>query len=316
MLLFLAAVVGGLILMTKAADQFVLGAARLAIALRVSAVVIGAVVVGFGTSAPEMIVSGVASGQGKLDIAVGNIVGSNIANLTLVLGVAGLIAAITVDSVVLRREAPIAAGAAIVFGVFAQNGLARWEGAVLGALLVAGVLYILVDARRSGSAELDAEVEEFLDDDEALSTGREVGRTLLGLIGTVVGAQVLVYGASGIADELGLGEGFIGLTLVALGTSLPELTTAIAAARKREHDLVVGNVLGSNMFNSLGVGGVAALVGPGQVEDATLTGLAVVLMIGISLLTWAAVAYGQRLVRWEAAVLVVAYAATVPLLAT
>jgi cation:H+ antiporter len=233
-----------------------------------------------------------------------------------VLGVAGLIAPITVDSVVLRREAPIAAAAAILFGFFLQNGLARWEGIVLLVGLLVAVAYIVLDARRAGSGELDAEVDEYLDEDEPLSTRKEVVRTILGLIGTVAGAQVLVYGATGIAEEIGLGEGFIGLTLVAVGTSLPELTTAIAAARKREHDLVVGNVLGSNMFNALAVGAVAALVGPGRVEDHTLEGLAVALMVGIALMTWAMTSRGQRLVRVEAGALVLAYAVTVPLLAT
>lgn len=310
----LIAVLIGLVLLTKAADAFVAGAARLSAALKVPPVIIGAVVVGFGTSAPEMVVSGIASTQGKLDIAVGNIIGSNVANLTLVLGIAALICVMHVDSSVLRREAPLSAASVVLFAILVQNGLERWEGLVLLAAL-GGALGILFFGSREGSEELIGEVDEFLDDDAGISVGRESLRTLIGLVGVMAGAQLTVWGASEIAAELGLGEGFIALTLVALGTSLPELVTAIAAARKQEDELIIGNLLGSNIFNSLAVGATAGLLGPGKLEDPNLAGLGTAFMLIVAMGAWIFMISGRRVTRNEAVGLLAVYALAVPLLA-
>ena len=312
MLLALVAIVVGLVALTRGADAFVAGAARLAVALSVPAVVVGAVVVGFGTSAPEMVVSAVASGQGKLEIAAGNIIGSNVANLTLVLGVAALICSIRVDSRVLRREAPLSVGAVGLFGLLVQDGLTRWEGAVLATCLVAA-LGLIVRSSGGGNVELEAEVDEYVGSG-AVDTRREAVRTLIGLVGVVAGAQLAVWGATGVADELGLAEGFVGLTLIAIGTSLPELVTAIAAARQGEDELIVGNLLGSNIFNSLAVGATAGIVGPGSIDDPALTGFAVVLMVAIAAAAWLFMATGRVVVRWEAILLLVAYAVSIPFL--
>ena len=314
MILAVVGVVVGLVALTKAADEFVAGAARLSAALNVPPVIIGAVVVGFGTSAPEMVVSAIASTQGKLDIAVGNIIGSNVANLTLVLGVATLITAMTVDSAILRREAPLSTASVVLFAVLVQGGLQRWEGVVL-LVAMAGALGLLFFGPRGGSEELAAEVDEFLDDDAGISTRREVARTLLGLVAVVAAAQLTVWGATEIADELGLGEGFIGLTLVAVGTSLPELVTAIAAARRQEEELVVGNLLGSNLFNSLAVGAVAGLVGPGALDDAKLAGIGTVAMVVVASGAWFFMSSGRRITRTEGVALLGGYAVVVPLLA-
>jgi len=313
--LALLAVLVGLVLLTKAADVFVGGAARLSAALKVPPVIIGAAVIGFGTSAPEMVVSAIAAGQGKLDIAVGNVIGSNVANLSLVLGVAGLICAMTVTSQILRREAPLSTGAVVLFAVLVQGGLQRWEGLVLLAALVAA-LASLFFGRDGGDAELAAEVDEYLEEDGAeISTRREALLTLAGLLGVIVGAQLAVTGASSIADDLGLGEGFVGVTLIAVGTSLPELMTAIAAARKQEHDLILGNLLGSNLFNSLAVGGIAALVGPGALDDDKLASIGVGSMLVVAVGAWLAMATGRKVVSWEAVSLLAVYVITVPLLA-
>ena len=314
MIFAVVGVVVGLVVLTKAADEFVAGAARLSAALNVPPVIIGAVVVGFGTSAPEMVVSAIASTQGKIDIAVGNIIGSNVANLTLVLGVATLITAMTVDSAILRREAPLSTAAVVLFAVLVQGGLQRWEGVVLLVALV-GALALLFFGPRGGSEELAAEVDEFLDDDEGISTRREVVRTLLGLVAVVAAAQLTVWGATEIADALGLGEGFIGLTLVAVGTSLPELVTAIAAARRHEEELVVGNLLGSNLFNSLAVGAVVGLVGTGGLDDAKLAGIGTVAMVTVAAAAWLFMSSGRRVTRGEAVALLGGYAVVVPLLA-
>jgi cation:H+ antiporter len=317
-LLDLVLVVVGLVLLAKAADHFVTGAARISGALRVAPVVIGAVVIGIGTSAPEMLVSGLAAGQGKLDIAAGNVIGSNVANLTLVLGAAALIIPIRAPVGILRRELPLSTLAVVAFAVAIQGGFDRLESAALLVGLAVAVVALLVGSRKRGAAddELATEVTEYLASGGRVRLGVEVVRTLLGLVGTVLGAQAMVSGASGIATELGLGEGFVGLTLVAVGTSLPELVTAIAAARKGEDELIIGNLLGSNLFNSLGVAGLAGVIGPGPLEDPTLAGWATVLMIAVSVLAAMMMIGRKSVVRWEGIVLLLVYVATVPLLAT
>ncbi len=276
MVIGLLAVLGGIVLLWKAADEFVDGAAGLATMLSVPPLVIGAVVVGFGTSAPEMLVSGLAAVQGESDLGVGNVIGSNIANLSLILGAAVLLITIKIDSAVLRREAPLATAAAVAFAVAAQGGIQAWEGGVLLVLMI-GVLYLLLTSPGPDIA-LEIEVEEGLGDSDG--SAKSLGlRTLLGLVGTVGGAWILVWGATDIAEQLGINSGFVGLTLVALGTSLPELVTAVTAARRGHDELIVGNLLGSNLFNSLAVGAVIGLLGDGAAPESSLTGQGVLIML-------------------------------------
>lgn len=314
MLLAALGLVAGLGVLTAAADWFVVGAVRLAARLRLSAVVIGAVVIGFGTSAPEMVVSGLAAGQGKVDIAIGNIVGSNIANLTLVLGTAALVTTITVAGNTIQREVPLVLGATVVFAILVQGGLSRVEGGVLLVGLVAAIGWILVAASREDDEVLTHEVEEFLTD-APIDLRREALRTAVGLLGTLGAAQVLVLSASRLAEGLGLDEGFVGLTIVAIGTSLPELATALQAARKDETGLIVGNLLGSNMFNCLAVGGVVAMAGPGPVGDPTLTGTAIWLMLGIAVGAKVFMGTGRQVVRQEGGILLAVWLGSLPLLA-
>jgi cation:H+ antiporter len=313
MLLAILGLVAGLVLLTYASDQFVVGAARIATALRLSAVIIGAVVIGVGTSAPELLVSVVAAAQGSLDIAVGNIVGSNVANLTLVLGVAAVLTPLGVHGGVLRREAPIALGAVILFALLVRGELTRVDGVLLLAGLVAALTLVLLSARQ-GDPALEAEVADFVTEGPP-SARRESVRAVLGLLGTLGAAQLLVFSAVTIAREAGLGEGFVGLTVVAIGTSLPELATSVQAARKGETDLIIGNLLGSNLFNSAAVGGAVALAGPGTVEDPKLVGLALVVMVGTAALATLLMVTERTVVRWEGVALLVGYAAVLPLLA-
>jgi len=313
-LLALVAVLVGLVVLTKTADVFVESAARLSTALQVPPVIIGAAVIGFGTSAPEMVVSAVAAWQGKLDIAVGNVIGSNVANLSLVLGIASLLCFMGVSSSVLRREAPLSTVAVVLFGLLVQGGLERWEGVVL-VVALAGALVWLFTGNRRGDEEMVAEIGEFVEEEGAISARTEALRAVLGLVGVIAGAQLAVQGASSIADELGLGEGFIAVTLIAVGTSLPELMTAIAAARKGEDELIIGNLLGSNLFNSLAVGGIAALVGPGTLDDPNLASVGVAAMVVVAVGAWLFMVTSRRIASWEAATLLGAYAVTVPLLA-
>lgn len=297
----------GVLLLARAADEFVEGAANVAHSLRVSPVVIGAVIVGFGTSAPELLVSSIAATNGDLDLGVGNVIGSNVANLTLVLGAAALIVPLFVTQSVLAREAPLSLLGVLLFAFFTRDGLADWEGIVLLGCLAGTLTWIILGGRTAELSDIS------LDDDG--STGHQLLRTIGGLIGTVLGAQFLVWGAMALADELGLTGGLVGFTLVAVGTSLPELVTAVVAARKGETELILGNLLGSNLFNSMAVGGVIALLGSGQIDD---RGLATVGVVGMSLVAftaWAFMVTLRRVHRVEAVVLLSAWLVSVVLMA-
>jgi cation:H+ antiporter len=193
-----------------------------------------------------------------------------------------------------------------------QGGVSWVGGVILTVVLVLALGTILLASRR-GDPVMAAEVQEFLADGPP-STGRETVRTLLGLIGTVGAAYLLVESAVAIAEQLGLAQGFVGFTVVAVGTSLPELATAVQAARKGETDLIVGNLLGSNLFNAGAVGALAAFLGAGQDPGATMTGLGVLLMVGVALLATVLMVTGRRVVRWEGALLLLGYVAVLPFL--
>ncbi|HEX9888097.1 MAG TPA: sodium:calcium antiporter, partial [Nitriliruptorales bacterium] len=244
------------------------------------------------------------------------IVGSNVANLSLVMGVAVLITRLDVSRGVLRREAPLSLFGVLLFAALVQHGLTRWEGVVLLTCLVAALTWIIAAGRNHSPDDPDIahEVEEFVADGQ-LRLAVEVPRTLLGLVGTVISAQILIEGALGVSQQMGLAEGFVGLTIVAIGTSLPELATSIQAARKGEHDLIVGNLLGSNLFNSLAVGGVVSLAGPGPITDTSLTMLAASLMVVIAVLATVFLATERRLRRWEGMTLLAIYLGSIPFLA-
>jgi cation:H+ antiporter len=314
-------VAGGLGLLAVAPDRFVAGSAGLADRWGVSRVVIGAVVIGFGTSSPELLVSGLAAVDGEPEVGVGNVVGSNMANLGLVVAVAALVGHLGVPEGLLRRELPLTLAATVAFSVVVQNGLTRPEGALLAAGLVVALTAIVrgsraAQAQDDGEIELATEVGEVLPDAGERRTSLLVRDTAIGLVGTLVGAQLLVSGAVEIASRLDLSGGFVGLTVVALGTSLPELVTAVAAARAGEDQLIIGNVLGSNLFNCLAVGAVVGLAGPRQIDDPGLTVVAVALMLAITALATLAMVRRRFVSRVEAAGLLIAYLALMPVLAS
>lgn len=301
-------VLAGLALLTFAADRLVVSAARLSRLWGLSPILIGAVIVGLGTSLPEMLVSGIAAADpGGVDLALGNIVGSNIANLTLILGVTMLISPMGSQMRVIRREGMLTLGGSVLLTVLVWQGtLVRWNGILL-LVLFAGVLYTLYRwSVADGGNQIAGEVDEMLGEEE-VSQGREIAFGIGSLALTLLGAQLLVDGATGVADTLGISGGLIGLTLVALGTSLPELATAVAAARRHENDLVIGNLLGSNLFNAMAVGGVAAIVG-----NTALTAdfrVALVSMLVVTVAAGIMAATHERFQRWEGAVLLIAYPA-------
>jgi cation:H+ antiporter len=302
------AVLVGLALLVVASDWFVIGAAGVSFRLGVPAVVVGAVVIGFGTSAPEFLVSALAASEDARDIAIGNIVGSNLANLTLVLGVVALVAAPRVTSRVLLREIPLMVVAMAAMAWVLQP-FGRVDGVLLVALFVVSMALLLVAGRETGDP-IGAEAEADPTLHRTRSWRRLAALTVGGLAGTVAGAQLLVTGAREIADRAGLEEGFVGFTIVALGTSLPEVVTAIQAARRGEPDLAIGNVVGSNLFNSLAVASVVAFISPGSVSGGLAASAWIVVGAGagIWLLMWTS----RRLVRWEAVVLIGVYLATLP----
>ncbi len=308
----IALLVGGLILLTAGADRFVLAAARLSRVWGLSPILIGALVVGMGTSAPEFLVSVVAAAGGGLDLAVGNVIGSNVANLSLVLGATALIAPLAGHIRTLRREGLLmVAAVALLVGLTWNRSLTTVEGVILiGAMLVAAALLVRwarLDVE--DTATVIAELDEMTYDAGRPNPRFEIIVGIIALMATLGGAEMLVRGAQTIARELDLSEGFIGLTVVALGTSLPELATALAAARRREHDLVVGNLLGSNLFNSLAVAGGAAVVGGGVLTAEFSTGL--LFMLGVAAFAGILTATGNKLVRWEGFALVAVYLAFV-----
>jgi len=302
----------GLFLLSKAADLFVDGAVAVAHAAKMSPVVVGAVVVGFGTSAPELLVSGIAAFNGEsideetgeitngLDVALGNIVGSNVANITLVLGVAALVVPLLVTRAVMVREAPVSLAAVALFAFFTIGGLAVWEGVVMLVVLVAILSWIIFGGNEDSVEEIEV--------DEGRSTRTSLLITFVGLVGTIIGAQLMVWGAIGLAAAVGLSGGFVGFTLIALGTSLPELVTAVAAARKGETELILGNLLGSNVFNSLAVGGIIAIVGAGQFSDRLVAEYGVVAMVVVAAITWVFMVSRRKFTRIEAGLLLTAYA--------
>ncbi|PKM28883.1 MAG: calcium/sodium antiporter [Gammaproteobacteria bacterium HGW-Gammaproteobacteria-11] len=270
MLLALAAVIGGLILLVWSADKFVDGASATATHAGMPPLLIGMLIIGFGTSAPEMVVSALAASQGNPGLALGNAYGSNITNIALIIGLVAIISPINVHSQVVRKELPILlvvtllAGYQLIDGELSRND--AWV--LLGAFFLLMGWSIVEGMRGRGDAlgdNLAAELKE-----KAMPLGKALFWLVLGLILLVVSSRVLVWGAVYIAQSLGVSDLVIGLTVVAVGTSLPELASALAAIRKNEHDLALGNVIGSGLFNTLAVVGIAAGIMPLSVDSVVL----------------------------------------------
>ena len=297
----------GLVVLSISADQFVKGAARLGTAMKLAPIVVGAIVVGFGTSAPEMLVSALAAAEGRLDIGVGNIVGSNAANLSLVLAAAAFVTPIPVTNMIIKRDAVISVVAVILFALAIQGDLLWWEGTLLLVGLVAWLTMVL----RSGKTATDKPSL----DEAIISAKIEATRTLISLSLVAASAYALVLGAERIADGLGLSGGFVGYTLVAVGTSAPELVTAVAAARQRQTELLVGNLLGSNVFNSLAVGGAIGVIGPGPVGDPPVQSVGAIIMSLTAIVCWIAMKKGNAVSRYDGVVLMGLWVTSVALLA-
>ena len=256
------AILAGLVLLVWSANRFVEGAAVAAKYAGVPPLLIGMVIVGFGTSTPEMLVSAIAALDGNPGLALGNAIGSNIVNIGLVLGTASLIAPITVHSGIVRKELPLLLGVSLLCGLLFWNGaLTRMEALFMLAGFFGLNGWTVYTALRSRDDTLGRETREEIAG-HVMSLSRAVFWLVVGLLLLLISSRLLVWGAVTIAKTLGVSDLFIGLTIVALGTSLPELAASVIAARKGEHDIAIGNVVGSNIFNLLAVVGIAGVIEP------------------------------------------------------
>jgi len=296
-------VAGGLLGLFLGGEALVRGAVGIARKLGLPALLIGLTVVGFGTSTPELLVSVDAALGGVPDIAIGNVLGSNIANILLIIGVTALLRPIPVPAAGLRRDLGVMlAGALVLLPVFALSQVAR----PAGALLVAGLVAYLVWAYRSpGPATPEAE-----DTPAPAAMGVSLVWLAVGLVALMLGARFLVDGTSNIARGLGVSEAFIGLTVVAVGTSLPELATSIIAALRRQSEIAIGNVVGSNIFNILGILGLTAVISPIPVAERFLR-FDLPVVIGVSLVLAALLLARPRIGRALGLLLLAGYAAYV-----
>jgi cation:H+ antiporter len=262
MTLAFIAVFFGLALLVWSADRFVEGSASTARHFGMPPLMIGMVIVGFGTSAPEMVVSALSASQGNPGIALGNAYGSNITNIALILGVTALISPIAVHSQVLRKELPLlAAVTALAAWQIWDGGISRFDAVVLLCVFVGLMAWTIWQGLRKKADALGGEMAQELDE-RAMPIRRAVFWLAVGLVLLIVSSRILVWGAVKIAHGFGVSDLIIGLTIVAVGTSLPELASSIIATRKGEHDIALGNILGSNLFNTLAVVGIAGSIHP------------------------------------------------------
>jgi cation:H+ antiporter len=307
----------GLILLVVGANTLVRGASRLALSFGISPLVVGLTIVAFGTSAPELAVSVGAVLDGRTDIAIGNVVGSNIFNVLFILGLSALIAPLVVNIQLIRQEVPVMLGASLLLLALGLDGrLSMTDGGLLFALLVAYTVFLVVQSRR----ETQAAKDEFADAVQPAEAGAwdshwvvQVGLIAAGLVALVVGSDLLVQSAVGFAKAMGVSDLVIGLTIVAAGTSMPEVATSIAAALKGERDIAVGNVVGSNTFNILGCLGLSGLVSGdlGLVMAPSLLSFDIWVMLAVALACLPVFMTGREIARWEGGVFLGYYVAYV-----
>ncbi|MDK2585104.1 calcium/sodium antiporter [Romboutsia sedimentorum] len=281
----------GFLLLIKGADTFVVGSSSIARIFKVPTLIIGLTIVAFGTSAPEAAVSVTAALKGSNDMAIANVVGSNIFNLLCVVGIAAIINPIKVQKSTIIKEFPFAILAAVVlmilahdvkFQGYSENLLTRADGLMLLALF--GIfMYYLIEMALTSKEEMNIDQAK-----ENISIGKSVFMSILGIIGILIGGQMVVNSASSIAITLGMSENLVGLTIVAIGTSLPEFVTSVIAARKGESDIAIGNVVGSNLFNILFVLGISSTISNIPVHPIVFIDMLVMIIVTILTCVFAA----------------------------
>ena len=289
---YISALIGGFVLITWGADRFVLGASATARNFGISPLLIGLTIVGLGTSAPEILIAVEASIAGKTDMALGNAVGSNITNILLVLGITAIVVPISIRSEILRREFPILFAVMLLFYILiGDQHISRLDGVILvGGLVIMLYWVINLGLNRSKkdpiAAEYDAEIPK------GMSNAMAIFWLLAGMVILIASSKLLVWGASEIARYAGVSELMIGLTIVALGTSMPELAASVMSALRNEPDIAIGNVIGSNMFNLLAVACMPGLIHPSAI-DPSLLDRDVIIMVIVTLGLFA-MSYGFR----------------------
>jgi cation:H+ antiporter len=309
MMLAFAMVIFGLVVLVWSADRFVEGSASTARYFGMPPLLIGMVIVGFGTSAPEMVVSALAASQGNPGIALGNAYGSNITNIALILGITALISPIAVHSQVLRKELPILTVVTALAAWQLWDGeITRLDAVVLLAVFGGLMVWTIWQGVRKKEDAFGNEIEQELDV-RAMPIRRAIFWLVAGLVMLIVSSRILVWGAVEIAHGFGVSDLVIGLTIVAVGTSLPELASSIIAARKGEHDIALGNILGSNLFNTLAVVGIAGAIRPLRIGPEVLT--RDIMVMAVLTLSLFVIGYGfrgeGRINRIEGAALLACY---------
>jgi len=316
MFLTILFLVVGFILLIKGANFLVDGSSSVAKRFGISSLVIGLTVVAFGTSTPELVVNLISAFKGTTDIAIGNIIGSNIANILLILGITGIVAPIAVKSSTTWKEIPFALLAVLVSAVMAndilfsganESFLTRGDGLILLGFF-AVFMYYIVGIAKNGTDEVE-EVKIF-------GISKSIALIIVGLLFLVIGGKWIVDAAVFIAKSWGLSEAVIGLTIVAVGTSLPELITSVVAAMKGKSDIAIGNVVGSNIFNVFWILGITSVIKPLPFSDSSNLDMIAVIGANILLFIWMLVGKRHKLERWQSAVFVVLYVVYVSLLLT
>jgi len=307
----IAAVIIGIVLLVFSADKFVDGAAAAAKRAGLPPLLIGMLVIGFGSSMPEMVISGLSASQGNSGLALGNAFGSNITNIALILGLTAAISPIRVESSILRRELPLLAFVTLTAAalLYVDGALSRTDGWLLIGLFVVIMAWSIHAGVNNKTDHLAVMVEQELQ--APMSMARAITYVVFGLILLVISSQILVWGGVEIARALGISDLIIGLTVVAVGTSLPELAASIAAVRKNEHDLALGNIIGSNLFNTSIVIGITGTIGPTILEPGILSRDLPVLGILTAALFLMGYAFRERtagiISRLEGVLLLIAY---------
>jgi len=313
LLMFAAGLVG----LVLGANLLVRGASKLALSFGISPLVVGLTIVAFGTSAPEVAVSVGAVLDGKTDLAVGNVVGSNIFNVLFILGLSALITPLVVNLQLIRQEVPIMIGASMLLLALGLDGkLSFWDAALLFALLVVYTVFLVVQSRRQSAAEqatLGADITSAAPGAWDAKLPAQLLQIAAGLVALVLGSDWLVTSSVAFAKQMGVSDLVIGLTIVAAGTSMPEVATSITAAIKGERDIAVGNVVGSNTFNILGCLGLSGLVAgdAGLVMPASLMAFDIWVMLAVALACLPVFMTGREIARWEGGVFLAYYAAYV-----
>lgn len=313
MVLYALVIIAGFALLVWSADRFVEGAASVAKHLGMPSLLIGILIVGFGTSAPEMVVSAIAAYEGNPSLALGNALGSNIVNIALILGITAIVAPIAVHSKIVKKELPLLLLIVLASGyLLLDNQLTLLEGMVLLLAFFGLIAWSIFSAIKGKGDVLESEIENELQE-HPMSLKAGIVWLIIGLVLLIGSSRLLVWGAVGIATEFGVSDLIIGLTIVALGTSLPELAASVIAARKGEHDIAIGNVVGSNMFNILAVIGIATVISPMNQIAPEVLNRDWIVMVALTIALFV-MAYGFRgkegqISRVEGFVLVLCYVA-------